>query len=230
MGLAKSALMAQQTVVVLVDHPVLPEPVTFPVDPACAHVGERNALPVRPYSSARWHVLGHTDPTSGWGGCPFHPAGDGAVDRPSPGELCSDSLFGSNEDPDWEETMEHTLSENMRRALVETLVLIGRASEAAGGAGASDDAMIVTQRVHTIQGGLSLVDPELIAAAGALEGDQVVTPSLNECHHWLTEAAAVLDGAVRSETARLLPAGLLTVRADLADTIRLLEGLKVSAP
>ena len=126
--------------------------------------------------------------------------------------------------------MERELSESMRRALVRALVFVGRAGEAAGGAGASDDALIVTQRVHTIQGGLSLVDPGLVAAAGISEDDQVVTPSLHECHHWLTQAAGVLDGAVRSETANLLPAGLLTVRADLADTIRLVEGLKVSAP
>ncbi len=126
--------------------------------------------------------------------------------------------------------MEHKVSESMWDALVEALVLLGRAGEAAVGAGASDNAVMVTQRVHTVQGGLSLVDPGLAAAAGLLGDEQIVAPSLRECRHWLVEAARVLDDAVRSETSSLLPVGLLTVRADLADTIRLVEGLKVSAP
>ncbi|MGB3257757.1 MAG: hypothetical protein WBA72_07170 [Ornithinimicrobium sp.] len=126
--------------------------------------------------------------------------------------------------------MERPLSEDMRGALVRALVLVGRASEAAVGAGASGDAVVVTQRVHAVQGGLSLVDPESFAAASLLQDDTVVTPSLVECRRCLVEAAGVLDGAVRSEPQGLLPAGLLTVRADLADTIRVVEGLEVCGP
>lgn len=126
--------------------------------------------------------------------------------------------------------MEHQVNESMWDALVETLAILGKASEAAIGAEASDDAVMVTQRVHTVQGGLSLVDPSLAAAAAILEHEQIVTPSLQECWHWLVEAAGLLDEAVRSETTSLLPVGLLTVRADLAGVIRIVDALLVPAP
>lgn len=126
--------------------------------------------------------------------------------------------------------MEPSLSESMREAVVRALVLLGRASQAAGGAGASDDAVMVTQQVHTVHGRLGLVDPELVAVAGSIEDDAVVKHSLDECRLWLVKAAGVLDEAVRSETSSLLPAGLLTVRADLAHTIRLVTASKGSAP
>lgn len=126
--------------------------------------------------------------------------------------------------------MEHKVNESIWDALVEALVLLGKASEAAIGAEASDDAVMVTQRVHTVQGGLSLVDPGLAAVAAILVHEQILTPSLQECRHWLSEAAGVLDDAVRSETTGLLPVGLLTVRADLADVVRLVDALLVSAP
>lgn len=126
--------------------------------------------------------------------------------------------------------MEDNVSESMWDALVGALLFLGRASEAAVGAVASDDAVMVTQHVHTVQGGLSLVDPGLAAAAASRGDEQIVTPSLRECRRWLVEAAGVLDDAVRSETTSLLPIGLLTVRADLADTIRLVDALLGSTP
>lgn len=113
----------------------------------------------------------------------------------------------------------------MRTAITEALVSLSRAQQAATGAAADDlDAMLVVQRLHTAHGRLGLVDSHSVTAAGDLldPSAETVAPTLTGCRRWVSDAAARLDATVQGG-AGLLPPGLLTARADLAETLRVVD-------
>lgn len=113
----------------------------------------------------------------------------------------------------------------MRTAITDALASLSRAQQAATGAAADDlDAILVVQRLHTAHGRLGLVDPHSVTTAGNLSDPsaETVAPTLTDCRRWVSDAADRLDATVQGGTG-LLPPGLLTVRADIAETLRVVD-------